>query len=443
LRIIFINPCSPFLVSDKGAPPLGLLMLAAEVRASGGDVAFWDMTGDDFLARQFGVMPDAFVRQGYLRLPAWIEEQPDNTVFGLTCTSAQYSSAINVQTALKWKNPHWRIIIGGPHASALPHECLQDGFDAVFVGEADHVLPRWIQEGGSPGVFHASAPQNLDVLPLPARDLVDLSSYCSNLTVGNGFSSTLLCSRGCPFNCAYCVRTLGDAARKLRVRSVRLVVEELQDLECTYGLKRFVAVDDLWGLKRSWVEEFCRVLAKESYHFRVNMRANVLHYDLLPEMKRAGIDCISFGFESGDQRILDAISKNTVELNTKAVQACHDVGIAVKAYLIFGMEGDDRQSMEATRRWIEDAQPDSAQISTLIPLPGTPIYQRAIDLGWVPHYEQLYHNGVQGKGGDQRLPWWTDETLVLRDELLAWIEAFYATKQPSVQCPNTLTEVNS
>lgn len=442
-RLIFVNSPSPFLLSDRGAPALGSLYLAAEVRASGAaEVAYVDLTGNALAAGQLGCEASTFLNNGLYWVPElmpMIDRSRD--IIALSVTSAQYGSARNLLLCLKWEfGSDLQVIIGGPHASALPQECLQDGFDTVFVGEADHVLPRWIREGCPPGVLHASAPQDLDVLPLPARDLVDLSSYCSNLTVGEGFSSTLMMSRGCPYSCRYCVRTLGDAARQLRVRSVTNILDELHELECTYGLKRFVAVDDLWGIKRVWVEDFCRVFAKESYHFRVNMRANVLHHDLLPAMKRAGIDCISFGFESGDQRILDAISKNTVELNTKAVELCHDHGINVKSYLIFGFEGDDRQSMEATMRWIEAAHPDSAQIATLVPLPGTPIYSNAINRGWVPHYEQLYHNGSQGKGGDQMLPWWTDETLVLRDELLAWIEAYYARPQGPVTCPNALSE---
>jgi anaerobic magnesium-protoporphyrin IX monomethyl ester cyclase len=224
------------------------------------------------------------------------------------------------------------------------------------------------------------------------------------------------------------------------MRSVESVLDECQDLDLTYGLRRFVAVDDIFGIQRPWVKEFCHVFAHDPYHFRINCRANTLHYDLLPAMRRAGIECISFGFESGSEQVLNAISKNTVDLNTKAVHACHDAGIAVKAYLIWGFSEDDRQSMEATMQWIETAKPDSAQIATLVPLPGTPIYQSAIARGWTPQYEKLYHNGVQGKGGDQILPWWTEETLVLRDELLAWIEAFYQRPHPTVECPNRLSE---
>jgi radical SAM superfamily enzyme YgiQ (UPF0313 family) len=440
VRIIFINPCSPFLMSDKGAPPLGILTLAAEVRAAGYDVALWDLTGDEVLARQFGHSVEDFLSNGYITLPEWIKDQPDDTIFGITCTSAQYASALNIHMSLQWTNPHWRVILGGPHASALPHECFNDQFFTVFSGEADAALVDWLNGGaGFKGIVHCKAPRDLDVLPLPARDLVDLPSYCSNMTVGDGFSSTCLHSRGCVFACRYCVRTLGDAARLLRVRSVPLILSEVHALDDQYSLRRWVTVDDIWGVKRSWLEEFCGVFADEPYHFRVNMRANTLHYDLLPSMKRAGVDVVSFGFESGDERVLSAISKNNVEANTKAVHACHDAGIAVKAYLIFGFAEDDAASVEATLKWVEQVRPDSCQASWLIPLPGTPIYQQAIERGWTPLYHELYHLGRDKRGSMNRLPWHTDETAELYEGLCEWLEGFYAEAQPSIECPNALS----
>jgi radical SAM superfamily enzyme YgiQ (UPF0313 family) len=159
-------------------------------------------------------------------------------------------------------------------------------------------------------------------------------------------------------------------------------------------------------------------------------------------MKRAGIDCISFGFESGDERVLSAISKNNLDLNTQAVQACHDAGIAVKAYLIFGFAADDEASVEASIRWIEEIRPDSAQVAWLVPLPGTPIYEQAIAGGWQPAYHELYHNGKDYRGGMSRLPWHTDATAEYYVDLCEWIEGFYAEAQPTIQCPNALSSAD-
>ena len=439
MRIIFVNVCSPFLLNDKGAPPLGVLQLAAIVRERGlAEVAVWDMTGDASLAEQFGSDCQTFISRGNFNLPAWLLERPDETILALTSTSSQYHSACNVLLAAKRCVPGMRVIIGGSHVSALPDEALHDGFHAVFAGEADDALPQWLRDGCPYGIVHCMAPRGLDRLPFPARDLVNVQSYCSNMTMGEGLSSTLMHSRGCSFACKYCVRTLGDAARLVRVRSVESALREADHLSMRYGIYRFVAVDDIWGIKRPWVERFCEVFGQSRFQFRVNCRANTLHFDLLPEMKRAGIDCISFGFESGDERVLHAISKNNVALNTKAVRACHDAGIFVKAYLIFGFAEDDGASVEATCRWIEEARPDSAQVAWLIPLPGTPIYQQAMAGGWTPAYHQLYHNGKDRRGGMSRLPWHSDETAKYYEVLCEWLEAFYAQPQPAVQCPNAL-----
>jgi anaerobic magnesium-protoporphyrin IX monomethyl ester cyclase len=438
-QVIFINPPSPFLLTDRGAPALGILYLAAILRERGlAHVQVWDMTGDEALAQQFGCDAVTFVGRGDMALPAWIEEQPDDTLFALTSTSAQYHACVNLLTALKWTNPHWRVIIGGPHVSALPYEAVQDGFDTVFIGECDDGLPQWLDGILVAGAVEGAAPHDLDRLPFPARDLVHLPSYCANLGVGDGFATTIHASRGCPWSCQYCVRTLGNLARVYRPRSVANVIHELEHLETTYGLRRFTFTDDVFGLQKPWLIDFCAAVKDHRYQFRCNIRANYLYHDCLPLMAQAGFQTISFGMESADNDILRSISKNTVTLNSQALDACHAADIRTKVYFIWGFEGDGAASAEKMKRFIEAYRPASAQLATLIPLPGTPLYEKALTMGFQPDYSQLYHNGRERKGGDLRLPWWTDHTLRLRDDLLHWLEVFYGQPLPTVECPHTL-----
>lgn len=448
MHIVFINPPSPFLVNDRGAPPLGILHLAAELDKLGMVVSLWDMTGDPALG-----MALADDDQDALMLPrtllhhavaSYAEQDMPVNLFAITATSAQYDTAKQILAVIRADYPKIPVAIGGSHVSALPKLAIDDGFDLVVTGEADIDFPQHLVHYGTkslrrrPFILNCKAPTNLDELQLPLRELVDLPSYCANLTVGEGLSTTIHMSRGCPYECLYCVRMLGDKARLLRVRSVASIWNELISLRDTYDISRFVATDDIWGVKRWWVEEFCEVMQGAGFQFRVNCRANTLHTDLLPAMKRAGIDVISFGFESGDERVLTAISKNSVEKNEAAIKACHDAGIAVKAYLIFGFAEDDEASAEATMRFIERARPDSAQIAWLVPLPGTPIYQQAIEGGWLPDYRSLYHNGIGHRGGMSRLPWHTERTPEIYEQMVRWVEDFYAAKQPEIQCPLSL-----
>jgi anaerobic magnesium-protoporphyrin IX monomethyl ester cyclase len=123
-------------------------------------------------------------------------------IIALSVTSAQYDSARNLLLALKWQfGASLRVIIGGSHASALPEQVLEDGFDAVFAGEADTALVDWLHAGaGFKGIIHCKAPRDLDALPVPARDLVNLQSYCANLSTGKGeWATTVHMSRGCPY----------------------------------------------------------------------------------------------------------------------------------------------------------------------------------------------------------------------------------------------------
>lgn len=443
MRVIFVNPPSPFLIQDRGAPALGILYLAAILRQHDYEVACWDLTGDARLADLFGgaqvLTQDRSLLLGAAKAIPGEFFGGGETLWAITATSAQYHEAVNLRHAITVRAPHAKVIIGGSHVSALPDEALRDGFHAVIVGEADDFLVDWLDQGGPVGIHHSTAPRDLDRLPFPARDLIDLGSYCANLTVGEGAATTIHASRGCPWQCAYCLRELGDKARIYRPRSVVNVIAELDEIYETYGIRRFTFTDDVFGLRRPWLQEFCTQVKDHGYHFRCNIRTNYLYHECLPAMYEAGFRAISFGVESADDGILEYISKNTVALNTKAILACREAGIAAKCYFLWGLPGDGRDSAEKLKRFVEDVRPDSAQVATLIPLPATPLFRQATAMGFVPDYSQLYHNGKNGKSGDLWLPWWTEETLALRDELLAWIEGHYAQPQPAVQCPNALS----
>jgi len=449
MHICFVNPPSPFLINDRGAPPLGILHLAAECDAAGMAVSLWDMTGDKKISKALGGRSEdkrGMIKQRLQWLIEALEDQ-DNPIdlFAITAASAQYDAAKQLMLMIHHNWPKIPIAIGGPHVSALPQMALGDGFDLVVVGEADIDFPDFLINYGVDGLRQRPfiltckrEPTDLNALHFPLRELVNLDSYCANLPVGEGLATTIHMSRGCPYACAYCVRTLGSLARRLRVRSIGNIWSELTHIRDTYGIHRFVATDDIWGVKKDWVQEFCDWMEGSHFRFRVNCRANTLHRELLPAMRRAGITVISFGFESGSERVLAAISKNSVEANADAIKACHDAGIFVKAYLIFGFPEDDEASAEATKKFIETSKPDSAQIAYLVPLPGTPIYEKAIAGGWKPNYSSLYHNGVNHRGGMSRLPWHTDETAEIYEDLVEWTEQHYQKKQSSLDCPNNL-----
>lgn len=443
-HIVFVEPASPFLQSDKGAVSLGILHLAAECSARGMVANFWSLTGDQAAADYFAARNFHGLDWFHNNLQWMLEEigesaEEDVSLFAITATSAQYQSALDLKNIIKCVRPKMPVAIGGPHVSALPNMAIDDGFDLVAVGEADIDFPVHLEnyhiKVGEPFILNCKAPRDLDSLQLPARELVDLKSYCANLTVGEGLATTVLWSRGCPYKCAYCQRVMGDAWRIYRVRDPQLCVAELDSIYSQYGINRFVAVDDIMGLQKPWLKEFCDIMKMRNYEWRCNIRVNTLYHDMLENMYQSGCRCISFGMESSDDRILALISKNTVELNEKAIKSCKNAGINVKTYWIWGFPGDDEQSSDALKNFIEKNKPDSAQLATLIPLVSTPLYQQAIEMGFQPDYTKMYHNGRDGTAGDMILPWWNDKTLELRDELVSWIDNFYGTLQPTIQCP--------
>lgn len=224
--------------------------------------------------------------------------------------------------------------------------------------------------------------RNLDTLPLPAWDLVDIESYRSIWLRHHGyFSLNLATTRGCPFKCNWCAKPI--YGNRYTSRSPAHVVNEIEWLIKNYAPDYFWMCDDIFGLKPGWVQEFRNLLAEKKIKLRYKIQSRVdllLQEDTLDALAESGADTIWVGAESGSQKILDAMDKGTkVEEIHEATRLMKQRGIRVAFFLQFGYLGETEEDIDATIRMVRNLMPDEVGISVSYPLPGTKFFEKVKD----------------------------------------------------------------
>ena len=295
-----------------------------------------------------------------------------------------------------------RLLAGGPHATLLPEEPLQYGFDATAVGEGEPTIdeavralmgqiPRqavsgWVyrDESGRPCHTPPRPPvEDLDALPLPARHLVDPADYggASN----RDLHSNLFSSRGCPARCAYCAG--GLFGRRFRFRSAKSVLDEITAVHARYRVPHFHFVDDAASANRQRLLEICEDFEKRGLGVTWSMmtRIDFVDEEILKAARRAGCTQIDFGIESGHPETLKRIHKpHTVEMVRRIVPMTAAAGIKPAVFFILGFPWDTLDSIAQTQELMEELSPyvplfHPAIASVLIPFPGTEIYEKHKD----------------------------------------------------------------
>jgi anaerobic magnesium-protoporphyrin IX monomethyl ester cyclase len=292
-----------------------------------------------------------------------------------------------------------RVVVHGSDATDHAAEFLSRGADSVLEGEAEYPLlctvrammaglsvaniPGVLRLGqwGGKGVVRAcgrKSSRRASSLPLPARDLIDLSTYRNAWKNAHGtFSLNLIASRGCPFRCNWCAKPIfGDS---YQLRPAVDVAEEMLLLKKQYGAEHLWFADDIFGLNRHWLREFA--LAVESLGaavpFKVQARADLLTQESAVALKRAGCSEVWMGVESGSQKVLDAMDKGLrVEEVVRARNSLKGEGIRTCYFLQLGYPGEQWKDIQKTISLVRETRPDDVGVSFSYPLPNTRFYAR-------------------------------------------------------------------
>jgi radical SAM superfamily enzyme YgiQ (UPF0313 family) len=375
LNILLIYPRFQYPVFGELQEPLGILSVAASLRAAGFLVELCDLT----LAGSLEALDAPLSRA---------------EAVGLSSTTVLFGRALMVLERIRTLRPELPAALGGPHATACPEESLVKGFDALVIGEgevtAKELFARLAEKGdpaGIPGVavlregnVRCGPPRpfiaDLDSLPFPARDLIDYEGYKRNNLIHIG----MFVSRGCPFRCSFC-KPMQDVlfGKKVRSRSPESVVREMAEAQARIGPRPFLFRDDtLTMLGIPWFEELGSAMARAGLagcHWSCQSRVDLITSELLTVMKQAGCQGIAFGVESGSQRVLDFYQKKIkVDDTIRAFDLCREFGIGTHAFMMLGAPIETREDVEATLALVRRIKPNSISTSFTTPAPGSQLY---------------------------------------------------------------------
>jgi len=277
-------------------------------------------------------------------------------------------------------------------------EYLQEGADFVVIGEAEHTLLElagyidrrnddysainglaYIQEGKLIKTPGRPVLKDLDSLPLPAWDLVDMETYRQTWLKSAGyFSLNMSTTRGCPFKCNWCAKPI--YGNRYNSRSAEHAVKEIVLLKHLYNIDHIWFCDDIFGLKPGWVIEFSRLMQKEnvSIRFKIQSRADLLvNEENVKALALAGCENVWIGAESGSQKILDAMDKGiNIEQIRRATLLMKEAGIKPSFFIQFGYPGELKEDIDLTIEMINELLPFEIGISVSYPLPGTLFYEK-------------------------------------------------------------------
>jgi len=286
------------------------------------------------------------------------------------------------------------VIVAGSDATDHAQAYMDAGASYVLIGEGEETLAELLAillRGATTrlqdvlglayqgdGQLHINSRRpdlkDLDILPFPAWDLVDISRYRKIWLEHHGYySMNVATSRGCPYHCNWCAKPIWG--QRYHVRSAENVASEIAWLKQTFKPDHIWFVDDIFGLIPGWMEQFADFIEQKNARlpFKSLQRADlILKGGTIDALKRAGAQRIWVGAESGSQKILDAMEKGThVEDIYETAKRLHAAGIQVGFFLQFGYPGETRADIEKTLQMVRDCRPDDIGMSVSYPLPGT------------------------------------------------------------------------
>ncbi|MCI4321154.1 MAG: B12-binding domain-containing radical SAM protein, partial [Thermoplasmata archaeon] len=290
-------------------------------------------------------------------------------------------------------------VAGGPDAASRPEGYLDAGFRAVASGEGETALTELAERvhahepvSGLAGIVtreHGQLVQgprrpflrDLDALPLPAWDLIDMEQYLSTWEAQTGERrAAVLTSRGCPFDCSWCSKpTFG---RSFRQQSPARVLAELRALKERYAVDYVRFCDDVFGVQRAWLEELLEGMVREpvGLKFECLARVDLLKPELLGKMREAGLARVYVGVESGSQKMLDLMNRGTkLAQIERTAQSLREAGVRQFWFLMLGYPGETLEDIEATLALFRRFSPEEYSVSIAVPVPGTRFYEAVRD----------------------------------------------------------------
>ncbi len=401
MKVLLLNP--PFaeyegLEGHGGkALPLNLAYLAAYLRQRRPDIAI-------------EVLDCEGLGLNYEKIEEKLQViKPD--IVGITMPTPAYVQVLAVAKIVKKVLPDIKVIVGGPHPTVLPEQTIQEEpIDICVVGEGEETFYELIEaieknlplnnvkgivfkdKGQIQQTERRPLIQDLDAIPFPARDLFPLDIYFPPPTkrMSNKKAGNMISSRGCPYQCTYCIASV-MWERRVRFRSVKNLVDELEECCRKYGMGEFNFHDELFTVNKERVKEICQEIKRRNLDIAwvCMIRVDFADEETLRYMKEAGCKKIMFGFESGSQMILDKMKKRVaLEKAEEAVKTVKKVGIKTAGNFMFGNIGETEETIKQSIKLAKKLNCDTIAFFIASPYPGTEFYKTAMENGYFrPDFE--------------------------------------------------------
>lgn len=391
--------------------PIGILALAAYARKKFKNKV--ELHIIDMLQRRFSV-DDAMAELDKI--------SPD--LVGLSAFSSFSGALHSLAARIKEKDPKCRVVAGGAYCSASSLRAAADpNLDCVAYGEGEETFVEIIEKvlkgaslKGTNGTAHFEGGkvvinnprpmiEDIDTLPFPAVDLIDVPGYWGNLSALAQANPWMLTfnSRGCPYHCIYCHRIF---EKRTRFMSPKRTADEIMYYNKTYGIEEFHVWDDIFNLDIKRGIELSKLIAKKKKNFRFlylgGLRADIMDKNLLTHMIKAGCCYICYAVESASPRVQKLIHKN-LKL-TKAAEAINftsDAGVWVNTYNMLGFPTETKDEMQKTIDYNCSLKHHSIRLFKVIPQEGTGLYDMIASMkvgtgesGFYVDYDELYSKEV-------------------------------------------------
>ena len=375
--------------SKRYYPPLGTLYAASVLRDAGAEIIFHDNCLSSSTAEVQALIekhqPDVLL----------IYDDGFNYLTKMCLTNMREAAFEMIQMG---KSVNSKVMVCSSDSTDHYEDYLKKGADYVILGEGEETLKvlyqNFLKGDFTPKeILGIAFQQNntilknkarpvlneLDSLPFPAWDLVDIRRYKKIWLKHHGyFSINLATTRGCPYDCSWCAKPI--YGKKYNNRSPENVVGEMEFLIKEFGVSHFWICDDIFGLTKGWIAGFRKLVAqhKLDFSYTVQSRADlVIKENVAQDMAASGADFVWLGAESGSQKILDAMNKGqTVEEIKLARNTLQKHGVKTAFFIQFGYLGEELEDIQKTIKMILDLMPDDIGISISYPLPGTTFHRQ-------------------------------------------------------------------
>ncbi len=387
LSKILLVRTNPIRARSGTSPPLGCLYLASAVHEwldPKIEIRLADMQASNMAFNDLSVL--------------YREFEPD--VVGFSSLSCEHADLLESAMRCKAWNRECLTVAGGPHASMFGGLLAQvSDIDVVVKGEGERtfveLLAAWVDAKSFHGIRGLLFRDNgeiietpsrqfeadLDSLPLPAWDLLDMHSYsrCTNM---NGFLAAepymaVMTSRGCPFQCSYCHRLFGT---RFRQRSIDNVVGELEVLYHRFGIKEIHFIDDCFNLNPSRAKSIADEIVSRRLRFKIafpnGIRGDLMDEELIEKLKAAGTYMMTYAVETASERLQKLVKKNLkLDKVAQAIETTYKLGVIPAGFFMLGFPTETRAEMERTIRFACESSILKAYFFSVVPFPRTELYE--------------------------------------------------------------------